>query len=132
MCVAKWEISNISLIVRHIGYQSHGILQNFTNFPPISAISSTCQNGHVIKQHNHIGYNYNWGIYGCKIHCIYAKCLVNNILKIWYWPYYTHTSCSMLVQYPIVSILCVYTNIHSVYTVCLVEAYSTQKCTKFT
>ena len=50
----------------------------------------------------------------------------------WYCPYYIHTSCSMLVQYPIVSILCFYTNTHSVYIVCLIEVYSMLKCNKFT
>ena len=43
-CMAKWEISNISLSVWYIGCQSHGILGNFTVFPLKSAISQTCQN----------------------------------------------------------------------------------------
>ena len=38
-CVAKWEISTISLTVWHVGYQSHGILGNFDIFPTKSAIS---------------------------------------------------------------------------------------------
>ena len=38
-CVAKWEISTISLTVWHIGYQSHGILGNFDIFPTKSVIS---------------------------------------------------------------------------------------------
>ena len=43
-CMVKWEISNISLSVWHVGCQSHGILGNFTVFPPKSAVSQTCQN----------------------------------------------------------------------------------------
>ena len=38
-CVAKMEISTISLTVWHVGYQSHGILGNFDIFPTKSAIS---------------------------------------------------------------------------------------------
>ena len=38
-CVAKWEISTISLTVWHVGYQSHGILGNFDIFPTKSVIS---------------------------------------------------------------------------------------------
>ena len=38
---------------------------------------------------------------------------------------------SMLVQYQIAHILCIYNNIHSVYIVCLIESYSTLKSTKF-
>ena len=66
-------------------------------------------------------------IFKCNILCIYAICLVNKnfFYKCWYCPYYIHTRCSMLVQYPIVSILCLYTNTHSVYTVCFIEVYST-------
>ena len=39
LCIVKWEISTISHSVWHVGYQSHGILQNFAIFPPKSAIS---------------------------------------------------------------------------------------------
>ena len=68
-CMAKQEISNISLSVWHIGCQSHGILGNFTVFPPKSAISQTCQN----KLNNlippsyglHLG-KYKMGIIGVK------------------------------------------------------------------
>ena len=38
-CVAKWEISTISLTVWHVGYQSHGILGNFNIFPTKSVVS---------------------------------------------------------------------------------------------
>ena len=38
-CIAKWEISTISLTVWHIGYQSHGILGNFDIVPTKSIIS---------------------------------------------------------------------------------------------
>ena len=38
---------------------------------------------------------------------------------------------SMLVQYQIVHILCIYTNTHSVYIVCLIESYSILKFSKF-
>ena len=38
-CMVKWEISNISPSVWHVGCQSHGILGNFAVFPPKSAIS---------------------------------------------------------------------------------------------
>ena len=38
-CVAKQEISTISLTVWHVGYQSHGILGNFDIFPTKSVIS---------------------------------------------------------------------------------------------
>ena len=38
-CVAKWEISTISLTVWHVGYQSHGILGNFDIVPTKSVIS---------------------------------------------------------------------------------------------
>ena len=39
LCIAKWEISTISLSVCHVGYKGHGILGNFAVFPPKSAIS---------------------------------------------------------------------------------------------
>ena len=38
-CVAKWEISTISLTVWHIDYQSHGILGNFNIVPTKSVVS---------------------------------------------------------------------------------------------
>ena len=57
--------------------------------------------------------------------------LCKYIYKNWYCPYYTHTWCSMLVQYSIVHILWFYTNTHSIYIVCLIEVYSTLKFTKF-
>ena len=38
-CVAKWEISTISLTVWHLGYQSHGILGNLDIFLTKSVIS---------------------------------------------------------------------------------------------
>ena len=34
-CMVKWEISNISLSILLIGYQSHGILGNFTIGPAL-------------------------------------------------------------------------------------------------
>ena len=43
LCMVKCEISNISPFVWCFGCQSHGILGNFTVFPPKSAISQNCQ-----------------------------------------------------------------------------------------
>ena len=44
LCMVKCEISNISPFVWCVGCQSHGIVGNFTVFPPKSAISQTRQN----------------------------------------------------------------------------------------
>ena len=68
-CMVKWEISNISLSVWHVGCQSCGILGNVAVFPPKSAISQMCQN----KLNNlippsyglHFG-KYKMGIIGVK------------------------------------------------------------------
>ena len=98
-----------------------------------------CQRGYV----NTITQSYclhlrkcKFGIFRCKISLYLCKmpCKKKKIFfyKSWYCPDYVHTSHSMLVQYPIVSILCFYTNTHSVYTVCLIEVYSILKCNNLT
>ena len=76
--------------------------------------------------------NYNLGIFGCKMHCIYAKCLLSKFINI-----------GIVLTTSIQGVVCwfstklsiffwFYTNTHSVYIVCLVEVYSTLKFTKFT
>ena len=76
--------------------------------------------------------NYKLGIFGCKIHCIYAKYLVNKFINI-----------GIVLTTSIQGVLCwfsthlsiflwFYTNTHSIYIVCLIEVYSTLKFTKFT
>ena len=69
LCMVKCKISNTSPFVWYVGCQSHGILGNFTVFPPKSAISQTCQN----KFNNLIPPSYglhfgkhNMGIIGVK------------------------------------------------------------------
>ena len=73
--------------------------------------------------------NYKLGIFGCKIHCIYAKCLVNKFINI-----------SIVLTTSIQGVVCwfstqlsiflwFYTNTHSIYIVCLIEIYSTLKFT---
>ena len=76
--------------------------------------------------------NYKLGIFGCKIHHIYAKCLINKFINI---DIILTTSiqgviCCFSTQLSI--FLWCYTNTHSVYIVCLIEVYSTLKFTKFT
>ena len=69
LCMVKHEISNISLSVWYVGCQSHGILGNFTVFPPKSAISQTCQN----KFNNLIPPSYGLHLGKCKMGIIGVK-----------------------------------------------------------
>ena len=132
--MVKHEISNISLFVWYVGCQSHGILGNFAVLPPKSAISQTCQNkfNNLIPPSYglHFG-KYNMGTIGVKYTIFMQKCHVNKIYKYGYCPCYMYIRYSMLVQYQIVHILCLYTNTHSIYIVCLIESYSTLKFTNF-
>ena len=135
-CVAKWEISTISLtfLAHWLSKPWHSVKFQYLlykNLPFLKLVKGLCN---LIKQSYCLHLNKGkLGIFRCKIHRIYTKCLVyKNFINIGIVPYYIHTSCNMLVQYPIVSILCFYTNTHSIYTICLVEVYSMLKCIKFT
>ena len=75
---------------------------------------------------------YNLGTLGVKYTIFMQNALVNKFINMGIVPCYMYTRCSMLVQYQIIHISCLYTNTHSVYIVCLIEAYSMLKFTKFT